>query len=152
MTEIRGNVEVTISMHIRDVLTVIHQRYGSQGKLRKHIDKHPGDKAAIMLWDTARRHKGNPDEIVEFGEMLIGDLREILGPAQLELMAVLMSRPGIGIRELARNLGKNPATVLEQVADLEQAGLVSRESTGPGKRAVIRPLATELTIRVSAEA
>jgi len=143
-------VEVMVSMRVRDVLSAIHHRYGSLAKLRKHLDKHPDDRTGVMLWDTADRHKDEPDMVVQLGEVLIGDPSEILSMAKLELIATLMGRPAVSLRELARTLGKNPATVLEQVAQLEEAGLVLKESKGPGRPAAIRPLATELTIRVSA--
>ena len=139
-------------MKVADVIHIVEHRYGGMVKLRRHIDKHPRDKAALMLWDTVRRLGDEPDEPVEFGEMIIGDPAEVLGQARLELMAVLMGMPGLSVRALARKLGKNPATVLAQVDALEKAGLVLKERGGPGKPASIRPLATELTIRVSAEA
>lgn len=152
MTRQSGTVEVSVSVRMSDVVKLIARRYGSMAKLRKHIDTHPKDKAALMLWDTVRRHGDEPDLVVQFGEMLIGDPAEILGQPRLELMAVLMGWPGLSVRALARKLGKNPATVLAQVDALEEAGLVLKEPGGPGKPASIRPLATELTIRVSAEA
>lgn len=152
MTPRRSSVEVRVSVKVVDVLRIIEHRYGTVAKLRKHIDRHPEDKAALMLWDTAQRHSDEPDMVVEFGEIIFGNPAEVLGQARLELMAVLMGRPGLSVRALARRLRKNPATVLAQVDALEEAGLLLKESGGPGKPASIRPLATELTIRVSAEA
>lgn len=152
MTRPLGEIEVRASMKVADVLRIIERKYGSVAKLRKYIDKHQEDGAAIMLWDTADRHGDDPELVVEFTEIVFGDPVEFLGHARLELMAVLMGHPGMGLRELARKLGKNPATVLAQVDALEEAGLVLKEPGGPGKPASIRPLATELTIRVSAEA
>lgn len=61
----------------------------------------------------------------------------------------LLGHPGIGIRELARGLEKNPATVLEQVAQLEEAGLVVKETTGARRPAKVHPLIQELNIRVA---
>lgn len=152
MTRRRSSVEVRVSVRVADVLGIIERRYGGMAKLRKHVDRHPADQAALMLWDTADRHADEPAMIVEFGELIFGNPAEVLGQARLELMAVLMGWPGLSVRALARKLGKNPATVLAQVDALQEAGLVLKEPGGPGKPASIRPLATELTIRVSAEA
>ncbi|HEV8361447.1 MAG TPA: winged helix-turn-helix transcriptional regulator [Candidatus Thermoplasmatota archaeon] len=153
MKGVHGIVEIEVSMRVEDVLALIARRYGSVSKLRKHLDKHAEeDRMGYLLWDTADRHGGEPDLTVRLGQIMIGDLEEILVPSKLNLLSVLMARPGVGVRELARSIKKNPATVLEQIAQLEEAGLVIKESGGPGKPAVIRPLATELTIRVSTKA
>lgn len=152
MKRARGMVEIMVSMRVKDVLAVIDRRYGSLDKLRKHVRRHPNDQVANLLYDTADRHKDEPGLVVALGQVLIGDPSSILGVTKLELLGQLMGRPAVGLRELARSLKKNPATVLEQLAQLEAAGLVLKESGGPGKAVSIRPLATELTIRVSAEA
>lgn len=142
-------VEVTVAMTVRDVLSVVERRYGSVAKLRAHIQKHPKDMDAVMLHDTVARHAEEPDLVVHLGEAFFGDPADILAFAKLRLIGHVLGHPGVGIRELARGLQKDPATVLEQVEQLEEAGLIRKESHGPGKPAAIQPLIQELNIRVT---
>lgn len=144
-----GMIEVMVAMRVRDIVAVIERDYGGVKKLRKYVDSHPNDKTALLLWDTVDRHGDEPDLEVKLGQILFGDPAEILAVAKLELIGHLMGRPAMGVRELARSLKKNPATVLEQVSHLEKMGLVLKESAGRGKPTLIRPLVTEVTIRVS---
>lgn len=142
-------VEVTVAVTVRNVLRVVEQRYGSLAELRAHVRKNPDDMDAVMLYDTVTRHAEEPDMVVQLGEAFFGDPADILVFAKLRLIGHLLGHPGVGIRELARGLQKNPATVLEQVGQLEEAGLVMKESRGPGKAATIHPLIQELNIRVT---
>jgi predicted transcriptional regulator len=87
--------------------------------------------------------------VVRLSEAVLGDPGEVLAYAKLELIGYLMGHSGVGVRELARGLEKNPATVLEQLVQLEEAGLIVKESQGPGKPATIRSLVRELTIRLT---
>jgi DNA-binding transcriptional ArsR family regulator len=147
-----GRIEVTVTMRARDLLDLVERRYGSVEKLRAHVKRHEDDGASILLFEAAIRNAEHPNRLVRLGEALIGDPGDIVAAAKLELLGHLLGRPGIGIRELARGLGKNPATILEQVGKLEAAGLVVKESRGPGRQAAVRPLITELTIRVAGDA
>lgn len=138
-------LQVDVSMRVRDVELLIAQRWGGVAELRAYLD-HAHDPAAYLLWDAADEFAGQPDRVVDFTHILIGNPADVLRIGKLDLLGLLMASPGMGIRELARRARKNPATVLEQVVQLERAGLVARDAQGPRKRANIRPLVQKLTI------
>lgn len=149
MSPERAVVEVSVAMQVSDLLELIQRRYGGLERLESHLARHKADRVAILLFEAAEQNKNRPEETIRLTEVVFGDPGETLAFTKLQLLGAIMGRPRISVRELARLLGKNPATVLEQVAQLENAGLVVKDSLGPGHPASIRPLVRELNIRVS---
>lgn len=146
-----GEVEIRVSMQVSEILALVNRRWGSVAKLRTYLDKEPDDPPAFAFWRAVTDDELNPSSVIHFTEIILGAPAEVLAAGKLQLLGYLMGHPGVGVRQLARGLGKNPATVLEQVLQLEEAGLVLKDSKGPGKPASIRPLVRELNIRLSAE-
>ena len=72
---------------------------------------------------------------------------EPLPAAQIEVLRVVQSQPGIGVKAVATELGTAPNTVSTLVGDLTASGYLDR-SPNPGNRRAVRltvtPAATDL--------
>lgn len=81
-------------------------------------------------------------EPVEAGESVLAvesadTLGRILRPTNLDILHTIVQQEPASIRELARQLGRGPGEVLENVNELEQYGLVAFERDGRAKRPVV---------------
>lgn len=79
---------------------------------------------------------------VEAGESVLAvestdTLGRILRPTNLDILRAIVQQEPASIRELARQLGRGPAEVLENVNELEQYGLIAFERDGRSKRPVV---------------
>lgn len=122
---------------------------GGVEQLGRYLARHQTDSARILLYEAALRYGGQPDKVVTFGRIFLGDPRSVVSAPKIDLLEFLMRHPGLGLRELARALGRAPATVSEHLEELERAGLVLRESRGAGRPVSLRTLPQEIHIRLT---
>jgi predicted transcriptional regulator len=102
----------TVSLHVGDSLTTVGQRF-------------------VDAWHRAEKNdlrEGNAE--VHLGFATWEDMVRVLSPKRLELLRHLHRAPAPNIRQLAASLGRDYRRVHDDVAALEGAGLLVRDSNG----------------------
>jgi hypothetical protein len=126
----------------QDILDRIEARYGSQRALERHVNSNPDDVGARMALHDLRDYERRPrdEKVRETRDIVIPD--EALDRLTFRRIGVLLALRALGgrvegLRELARVLERDVKNVSEDLAALEELGLVRLQTTGAGKATVI---------------
>ncbi|MHB8584815.1 MAG: HVO_A0114 family putative DNA-binding protein [Thermoplasmatota archaeon] len=139
-------LDIQFRIRVKDLLDHIDHEFGGIEKLGAYLRKHPDDSARILQHEAALRNADKPNKVLTFGQMYIGDPRQVVNVAKVEVLEFLMRHPGTSLRELARAMDRNPATISEHLEELEHAGLILKESRGAGRPVALRALPREIQI------
>lgn len=145
------SLEIRFRIRVKDLAQYVERAFGGLDRLEAHLRAHPRDSARVLVYEALLRNGDKPNRVLTFGRLYIGDPRTLLSAAKFELLEHLMRNPGLSLRELARGLGKDAATVSEHLRELEREGLVVRDSAGPGRPAALRAVPREIHIRLRHE-
>lgn len=127
---------------VQDILDRIAARYGNLQALERHVKAHPDDLAARMALHDQKEYRERPrdEKVREVRDVVIPDRAlDALTVRRLYVLLALRAKGGRveGLRELARALGRDVKNVSEDLAALEELGLVRVETQGAGRSTVI---------------
>ncbi len=102
----------TVSLHVGDMMQAAGQRF-------------------VDAWHRAEKGELREENAeVHLGFASWEDMVRVLSPKRLELLRHLHRHPSPNIRQLAASLGRDYRRVHDDVAALEGAGLLERDSEG----------------------
>lgn len=144
------SLEITFRLRVRDLLDYIDHAFGGVDELGAFLAKHhgPSQSGRILMYEAALRYGDKPNKVVTFSRIYLGETRNAVSAAKLDVLEYLMTHPGASLRELARGLGKNVSTISEHLDELERACLVVKETHGAGRPATLRTVPKEIHIRL----
>lgn len=148
-------MRVTVKRQVRigELLAEIEDRYGDRSDLERHLEENPDDwDARVALHDLEAYSDADPDESLrDTRELVLPDTAlDRITSHRLELLVEVERAGGsvLGVRELARRLGRDKKNVSEDVQALEQVGLLSVRRPGPGRAHEIRLPGDEIDLHL----
>lgn len=142
--------EIQFRMRVSDLLWYVEHEFGGLEQLEKYLSKHE-DPRHVIIYEALARHRDRPSKVLTFGRLYLGEGERGLSPAKLEVLQRIMGSQGLSVRELARAMRKDPATISEHLKELEKDALVVKEDRGRGRSALVRPVPVEINIRLTRE-